>query len=130
VCDVLINRARGFIFSTAPSPLMAAAVRGSLTLLAREPERIAKLDGLVRHATDRLVPLGALASGSPIMPVIVGDDARTMEIATCLQARGFDVRGIRPPTVPVGTARLRLSITLNVDAATVDALAEALKAAL
>jgi 8-amino-7-oxononanoate synthase len=109
---------------------MAAAVRGSLALLEREPERIAKLDGLMRHATDRLVPLGALASGSPIMPVIVGDDALAMEIATRLQGQGFDVRGIRPPTVPVGTARLRLSITLNVDAATIDALAEALKAAL
>lgn len=129
-CDMLINRARGFIFSTAPSPLMAAAVRGSLALLEREPERIARLDGLVRHAQDRLAPLGALASGSPIMPVIVGDDARTMEIAARLQAQGFDVRGIRPPTVPVGTARLRLSITLNVDATTIDAFAEALKEAL
>jgi len=130
VCDMLINRARGFIFSTAPSPLMAAAVRGSLGLLDREPERIASLDALVRHARDRLVPLGALASESPIMPVIVGDDARTMESAARLQAQGFDVRGIRPPTVPVGTARLRLSITLNVDAATIDALAKALKEAL
>jgi len=127
VCDVLINRARGFIFSTAPSPLMAAAVRGSLALLDREPERIARLDALVCHAQDRLGPLGALASGSPIMPVIIGDDARAMAIAAKLQARGFDVRGIRPPTVPVGTARLRLSITLNVDEATIDALAGALK---
>ena len=130
VCDALINRARGFIFSTAPSPLMASAVRGSLKLLDREPERIARLGALVAHAHDRLVPLGALPSGSPIMPLIIGDDARTMAIAADIQAQGFDVRGIRPPTVPVGTARLRLSITLNVDAATIDALAEALKEAL
>jgi 8-amino-7-oxononanoate synthase len=129
-CDVLINRARGFIFSTAPSPLMASAVRGSLTLLEREPERIARLNALVAQAHDRLVPLGALASGSPIMPLILGDDARTMAIAADIQARGFDVRGIRPPTVPAGTARLRLSITLNVDAATIDALADVLQATL
>jgi 8-amino-7-oxononanoate synthase len=129
-CDVLINRARGFIFSTAPSPLMAAAVRGSLKLLDQEPERIARLDALVIHAHDRLVPLGANASGSSIMPLILGDDARAMAIAARLQAQGFDVRGIRPPTVPIGTARLRLSITLNIDAATIDALAEALKGAL
>jgi 8-amino-7-oxononanoate synthase len=109
---------------------MAAAVRGSLKLLDREPERVARLDALVAHAHGRLVPLGALASGSPIMPVIIGDDARTMEIAGRLQTQGFDVRGIRPPTVPVGTARLRLSITLNVEAATIDALADALKEAL
>jgi 8-amino-7-oxononanoate synthase len=130
VCDVLINRARGFIFSTAPSPLMASAVRGSLKLLEREPERIARLGALVAHAHDRLVPLGALASGSPIMPLIIGDDGRTMAIAADIQAQGFDVRGIRPPTVPAGTARLRLSITLNVDAATIDALADVLLAAL
>ena len=130
VCDVLINRARGFIFSTAPSPLMAAAVRGSLNLLDREPDRIARLDALVAHAHDRLVPLGANASSSPIMPLIVGDDARAMAVAARLQAQGFDVRGIRPPTVPAGTARLRLSITLNVDAATIDALADALRDAL
>lgn len=129
VCDILINRARSFIFSTAPSPLMAAAVRGALALLEREPERIARLDALVRRAHDRLVPLGALSSGSPIMPVILGEDARTMEIAARLQAQGFDVRGIRPPTVPAGTARLRLSITLNVDTATIDALGGALKEA-
>lgn len=127
VCDMLINRARGFIFSTAPSPLMASAVRGALALLDRQPERIARLDALVRHAHDRLAPLGALASGSPIMPVILGEDARTMEIAARLQAQGFDVRGIRPPTVPAGTARLRLSITLNVDATIIDALAAALR---
>ncbi len=127
MCDVLINRARGFIFSTAPSPLMAAAVRGSLDLLRRKPDRLDRLEALVAHAHDRLVPLGALASGSPIMPVIIGDDARAMAIAASLQDRGFDVRGIRPPTVPDGTARLRLSITLNVDAATIDALADALK---
>ena len=125
VCDVLINRARPFIFSTAPSPLMASAVRGSLALIA-QPDRIARLDALVRHAHDRLAPLGAVASGSPIMPVILGDDARTMAVAAKLQAVGFDVRGIRPPTVPVGTARLRLSVTLNIGAAEIDALADSL----
>lgn len=130
VCDMLINRARGFIFSTAPSPLMASAVRGSLRLLGEEPERIARLEALVAYAQDRLAPLGARASGSPIMPLIIGEDARTMAIAARLQAQGFDVRGIRPPTVPSGTARLRLSITLNVDTAIIDALAETLTEAL
>lgn len=128
VCDVLVNRARGFIFSTAPSPLMASAVRGGLALLT--DERLARLDALARYAHDRLVPLGAAASGSPIMPLIIGDDAKTMAVAAQLQAAGFDVRGIRPPTVPAGTARLRLSITLNVGAAEIDALATALSEAL
>lgn len=126
VCDVLVNRARPFIFSTAPSPLMAAAVRGALRLIADAPERIARLHALIAHAERRLAPLGATATGSPILPLILGDDARAMAVAARVQAAGFDVRGIRPPTVPAGTARLRLSITLNVDAETVDALADVL----
>jgi 8-amino-7-oxononanoate synthase len=130
VRDFLVNRGRAFIFSTAPSPLMASAVRASLRLLDAEPERRERLAALVDHAAVALAPLGIAPTGSPIVPVILGDDARAMAAAGALQARGFDVRGIRPPTVPANTARLRLSITLNVDAAAIDALADALKAVL
>jgi 8-amino-7-oxononanoate synthase len=128
--DFLVNRARAFIFSTAPSPLMAAAVRAALRLLVKEPERRIALHGLIEVASNILAPLGALASGSQIMPVILGDDARTMRAALHIQAAGFDVRGIRPPTVPAGTSRLRISLTLNVDANDIAALALALKDAL
>lgn len=130
VRDFLINRGRAFIFSTAPSPLMAAAVRASLRMLADEPERRDQLMALIDRARDRLAPIGVRPTGSQIIPIIVGDDARAMAIAARLQDQGFDVRGIRPPTVPAGSARLRLSITLNVDAATIDALAHALSDAL
>lgn len=64
------------------------------------------------------------------MPLVIGDEGRTMEVATALQARGFDVRGVRPPTVPPGTSRLRLSMTLNVDAVAVSDLAVALRSVL
>lgn len=127
VRDFLVNRARSFIFATAPSPLMAAAVEGALRLIGGEPDRRARLHALVRHAAAVLGPLGARATGSPIMPLVIGDDARTMAVAASLQARGFDVRGIRPPSVPPGSSRLRLSITLNVDEAIVSALAAALE---
>lgn len=70
--------------------------------------------------------IGVPASGSQIQPVIVGDNGRAMALAAALQARGFDVRGVRPPTVPEGTARLRVSLTLNVDEAAVTTLADAL----
>lgn len=128
--DFLINRARAFIFSTAPSPLMAAAVRASLRLMAAEPERRVRLHALIELASAALAPFGALVNGSQIMPVILGDDARTMRAASFIQAAGFDVRGIRPPTVPVGTSRLRISLTLNVDADDVAALATTLAEAL
>jgi 8-amino-7-oxononanoate synthase len=128
--DFLVNRARAFIFSTAPSPLMAAAVRAALRLLVGEPERRTRLHTLIDVAREALSPFGALASGSQIMPVILGDDACTMRAASLIQAAGFDVRGIRPPTVPAGTSRLRISLTLNVNADDITALASALEEAL
>ncbi|MCP3732422.1 8-amino-7-oxononanoate synthase [Sphingomonas sp. MG17] len=124
--DFLVNRARPFIFSTAPSPLMAAAVRAALRIVVDEPERRARLAALIAHAERVLAPLGVEPTGSQILPLIVGEDAATMARAAAVQARGFDVRGIRPPTVPPGTARLRISLTLNASEADVDALAEAL----
>ena len=66
------------------------------------------------------------ASGSHIQPVIVGADERATRLAAAMQGRGFDIRAVRPPTVPEGTARLRLSLTLNVDEAKVAEMASAL----
>lgn len=126
VRDFLVNRGRGFIFSTAPSPLMARAVRESLRMLADEPERRVRLAGLVAEAERLLAPLGVIANGSPILPLVLGDPVRTMAVAGALQQAGFDVRGIRPPTVPEGSSRLRISITLNVGSGEIAALADKL----
>ena len=131
VIDLLVNRGRGFVFSTAPSPLMAVAVQAALErMLAADAERTA-LAALIDHAGREIcAPLGLSAPASQILPIILGDDARTMAVADALQAAGHDVRGIRPPTVPRGTARLRISLTLNVTAPDVTALGEALRGAL
>ena len=127
VCDFLVNRARAFIFSTAPSPLSAKVAIRSLELLEEQPERRERLHALVDHAGQRFAGLGIAPSGSQIVPVIIGDDQRTMRIAGEIQNAGFDVRGIRPPTVPEGTSRLRISLTLNVTRDNIDALAAALE---
>jgi 8-amino-7-oxononanoate synthase len=127
VRDFLVNRGRGFIFSTSPSPLMAAVAHAALDIAAAADDRRARLAKLVEAAERTFGHLGIAPSGSQIQPVLIGEDARTMEIAAALQARGFDVRGIRPPTVPAGTARLRISLTLNADEAAVAALADALE---
>jgi 8-amino-7-oxononanoate synthase len=120
LCDYLVNRARGFIYSTAPSPLMAAAVRQSLKILVDEPQRRADFDALLRFANAELTAkLGVVGSGSQILPVLIGDNGRAVRIAARMRAKGFDIRAIRPPTVPEGTARLRIAITLNVDQPTV-----------
>ena len=125
--DFIVNRGRGFIFSTAPSPLMASAVRESLRIVADEPERRDRLRDLVAFAERTLAQCGVAASGTQILPLVIGDDAATMRLAGALQAAGLDVRGIRPPTVPAGTSRLRISLTLNVTHADVTMLADILE---
>jgi 8-amino-7-oxononanoate synthase len=125
--DFIVNRCRPFIFSTAPSPLMAVAVEAALSILRDEPERQQRLKGLIDFAHREIgAREGWRLSGSQILPFIVGDNARAMALASALQARGFDIRGIRPPTVPAGTARLRISLTNNVDESDVRAMLDAL----
>lgn len=121
--ETLINKARGFIFATAPSPLNAALVRAALVELAQAPNRReAAWDG-IHHAWAEAARLcGLTGYTTQILPVILGSDTRTMAVAAALQARGHDIRGIRPPTVPKGAARLRISITPNTDAATITAM--------
>ena len=114
--DFLVNRGRAFIYSTAPSPLMAAVVRASLKVVAGAEQERAQLSALVRHAEAGLRQMGLPVSGSQIQPVIIGEDGRAMALAGALQARGHDIRAIRPPTVPEGTARLRLAPTLRATA--------------
>jgi 8-amino-7-oxononanoate synthase len=125
--DFIVNRCRPFIFSTAPSPLMAVAVREALSILQDEPERQQRLSNLIAFAHREIgAHRGWQLSGSQIMPYVVGDNARAMALASALQARGFDIRGIRPPTVPAGTARLRISLTNNVGEDDVRAMLAAL----
>jgi 8-amino-7-oxononanoate synthase len=127
LCDFLINRARPFIFATAPSPLVAAAMRESLTILRDEPERRSRLSTLSRYARAGLQNrLGLRTPDSQILPVIIGENELTLRIAERVQAAGFDVRAIRPPTVPPGTARLRLSISLHVDERLIDSVVDAI----
>jgi len=114
--DFLVNRSRPFIFATAPSPLMAVAVSEALNILREEPERRERLHDLIALAGRIIGAQGWTPSGTQIIPYIVGHNDRTMALASALQRRGFDIRGIRPPTVPAGTARLRISLTLNASA--------------
>ncbi|MDR4306297.1 8-amino-7-oxononanoate synthase [Chelatococcus sambhunathii] len=130
IIDYLVNRARPFIYATAPSPLAAATVREALRIVADEPERRPRLADLVAIAEKKLAALGLPGSGSQIQPVILGRNERAVAAACALRAAGFDCRAIRPPTVPEGTARLRVSLTLNVEPETVEALFDAIGAEL
>lgn len=125
--ETLVNRARPFIFATAPAPLMAAILRAALRGLAEHPELQAAAQARIAHAGAEATRLcGLPPATSQILPVIEGEDGRALARAAALQARGFDVRAIRPPTVPRGTARLRLSLTGAVGPAEITALFETL----
>jgi 8-amino-7-oxononanoate synthase len=127
VRDFLVNRARPFIFATAPSPLTAAITRVALELSRSVPERRERLARLVQFAGNELRrQCGLEPSGSHIVPVIIGSDQAAVALASALQRKGYDIRAIRPPTVPEGTARLRIALTLNVDESIVAGLFEAL----
>jgi len=132
VRDFLVNRSRPFIFATAPSPLIAAITRAALEISRTRPERRERLAARVAFAARALAErCGLTSSGSHIVPIIVGADRTAVALAASLQEKGFDVRAIRPPTVPEGTARLRLALSASLAekdiAALFDALAEDLR---
>lgn len=129
--DYLVNHARTFIFSTAMPPYLAGQIRAALDL-AREAERernhlreIASLlrDGLTRAGLNRG------ASTTHIVPVLLGSNERALHVARELQRNGFAVRAIRPPTVPPGTARLRISLTSHITHEHIHRLVAAIQAA-
>ena len=114
--DYLIRRsAASFIFSTAPPPSIAAALDASLDIVEREPQRRSAVLERAYALRMQLRAAGVpLSDGtSPIVPVLLGDNDRAVAVAEALQAEGFDVRAIRPPTVPPGSARLRISVNVN-----------------
>jgi 8-amino-7-oxononanoate synthase len=124
--EYLIQRARPFIFSTAPPPAIAAALEASLEVIAGEPERRERLLERARYLRHRL----GLEGDSQIVPIIIGENDRAVAVARELQAAGFDVRAIRPPTVPSGTARLRVTVNQGLSEEVLDRFAAALETAL
>jgi len=117
--EYLLQKARPFIFSTAPPPAVPAALSAAIAIARSEPcrrERLFELTGYFRLLAGRFGlcrPSGPMSDRSPIVSVHVGDNARACVIASRLQSLGFDVRAIRPPTVAEGTARLRISMNIT-----------------
>jgi 8-amino-7-oxononanoate synthase len=109
----LVNAARSFVFSTAPPPPAIAGALAALTLLEEEPRRVEKLACNVRELRAALAeegfPLGE-EDRTPIVPLVLGDAKATMRACELALDRGVFAQGIRPPTVPVGSSRLRLAV--------------------
>ena len=110
--DVLVNRARTFIFTTALPPAAVGAAHAAIDIVERDPERRQALWRNARQLRDAIVAAGVAMAPleSPILPILLGEADRTMTVCERLLERGVFAQGIRPPTVPNGTSRLRATV--------------------
>jgi 8-amino-7-oxononanoate synthase len=131
VIETVLQRARTYIYTTAPPAMLAAAVEASLELIRDEEWRREHLRGLVDTLKRALRgPAAALApSETPIQPFVLGANERALDAAEKLRELGILVPAIRPPTVPEGTARLRISLSAAHSVQDVARLAAALREA-
>jgi 8-amino-7-oxononanoate synthase len=126
--DWLVNRARPYIFSTALAPPIAAAARRAVRIVETEPERRQHVLTLAEKLRSQLVEMGYPETNSKcqIVPVIVGEPERALRLSKQLEEDGLLVPAIRPPSVPAGTSRLRISLTAGHTDKDVERLARAL----
>jgi 8-amino-7-oxononanoate synthase len=133
VIDWLLQRARTYIFTTAAPPALAVALAKSLELIAGADDRRSRLQTLISRLRQGVGDIAAnrgwrLAdSPTPIQPIVIGENALALELAGRLDAQSIVVPAIRPPTVPLGTARLRVSLSAAHSESDVDLLITALR---
>lgn len=132
VIEWLLQRARTYVFSTAPPPMVAAVASAAMALLEADPAIVARLHERIALLKARCAMRGIelLPSPTAIQPVPVGDARAAVELSEALRVAGFLVPAIRPPTVPEGTSRLRISLSAAHSTSDVEGLVEALARAL
>jgi 8-amino-7-oxononanoate synthase len=132
VVEWLMQRSRTYIYSTALPPMAAAVAAAAIALLEEDAGPVERLRARIREfraaCEAEKVPVGE--SSTAIQPILIGPDDRTLEIASQLRGQGYLVAAIRPPTVPEGTARLRISLSAAHEREDVEGLAQALAFAL
>lgn len=111
--DYLTSKARSFCFSTAAPPLLAAATLAALDVIEQQPERQATLQAHIAQLRSGLITQGwhVLPSDTAIQPIVLGDAAQALALSAYLEDQGFLAVAIRPPTVPHGTSRLRITLS-------------------
>ena len=126
--ETLIQQARSYIYTTALPPAIAEASRASLGVMQNEPWRREHLRALIARfrAGAQQLGLALMPSPTPIQPIILGTDEKAMAISTALQQRGILIPAIRPPSVPDGSARLRVSLSAAHTESHIDHLLETL----
>jgi len=130
--ETLIQEARTFIYTTAMPAAIAAATSTSLSIVTEEQWRRERLHELINRFRDGAEQMGLnlLPSVTPIQPVLLGDETLALKVAEILELAGFLITAIRPPTVPKGTARLRVTLTASHTDADVEQLLQALERAM
>lgn len=126
--DYLVQKARTYIYTTAMPPALAVATCAALALVRSQPERRAHLQHLIQRFRTEAQALGyrLMPSQTPIQPIAVGDNWAALSLSQALEARGLLVTAIRPPTVPEGEARLRVTLSAAHTDADLDRLIAAL----
>jgi 8-amino-7-oxononanoate synthase len=126
--DVLVQRARTYLYTTALPPALACAARTALEIVQTEPWRRAHLADLIRHFRGRATALDLplRPSATPIQPIVLGSERRALAASAHLFEAGFLVPAIRPPTVPAGASRLRITLSAAHTFADLDRLLDAL----
>jgi 8-amino-7-oxononanoate synthase len=121
VCDLLRHRARGYIFDTAPAPAAVGAALGAISAMEAEPWRRTRLLEMTALLRDELSTGGlkVLSGEAAVVPVVLGRADRAVAVASVCRQRGVIAPAIRPPSVPEGTSRLRLTVSAGFDSATI-----------
>jgi 7-keto-8-aminopelargonate synthetase-like enzyme len=122
-CNALLNFGRAYVFSTSVPPFVAAAAEAAIAVMRDEPERQSRLRKLASLVRSKLGATG----DSPIVPIILGDEKRTLDAADQLMSEGLLILGVRPPTVPKGGSRLRVTLSSQHTDDEIDQLTRALK---
>lgn len=132
VIDYLVNKSRPFIYTTAPSPMIAAGAKKAIEIIRTEPQRRQRLNAIADTLRQRLAAMGQDIGSSTthIIPIRLGESDRAVALSTALYEAGFYVAAIRPPTVPPHTARLRVSVQCDHTQAHCDGLCQALAKAI
>ena len=126
----LIQKARSYIYTTAMPAAVAEATLASLKIIQREQERRLHLQALIKRFRSGAAQLGLnlMDSPTPIQPLLIGNDADALRMSEALEAQGLLISAIRPPTVPEGTARLRITLCADHSETDIDQLLSALEA--
>ena len=128
--ETLIQQARPYIYTTASPPAISGATLCSLDIIEKEGWRREKLNELIQYLRQGLSSFDyeLMPSSTPIQPIVIGDNNRVLEMSEKLLQQGILVTAIRPPTVPVGSARLRITLSAGHEKADIDLLLEGMVA--